>query len=281
MSLQIFGPESSGKTTLALHAIAEAQKAGRTCVFIDAEHALDKVYARVGKRPLATIWLLCCSRLVGWGLDLQKDRAWWASPDAANAPLSAVRQPRWFEGSRHVLLSSFALTSVSNCSFSQALGVDVDQMLLVQPDCGEDALEIADQLARTGEFGMVVVDSVSALVPRVELEGEIGQVTVGAQARMMSSAMRKLCGSLAKGKTTLLFLNQIRLKVGEGKGLWVLWQTRCESRVRGGGTGSWIDSQQHCSKAWRLSAYHLALRRLHQPCKSPCARCSCCWETHT
>lgn len=99
-------------------------------------------------------------------------------------------------------------------------------MLLVQPDCGEDALEIADQLARTGEFGMIVVDSVSALVPRVELEGEIGQVTVGAQARMMSSAMRKLCGSLAKGKTTLLFLNQIRLKVGEGKGLWVLGQTR-------------------------------------------------------
>ena len=123
------------------------------------------------------------------------------------------------KSSRHALLSSFALTT---CSFSQALGVDVDQMLLVQPDCGEDALEIADQLARTGEFGMVVVDSVSALVPRVELEGEIGQVTVGAQARMMSSAMRKLCGSLAKGKTTLLFLNQIRLKVGEGKGARVL-----------------------------------------------------------
>ncbi|KAG1669692.1 hypothetical protein FOA52_002076 [Chlamydomonas sp. UWO 241] len=139
--VEIFGPESSGKTTLALHAIAEAQKAGKTCVFIDAEHALDKKYA-------------------------------------------------------------------------QAVGVNTETLLLVQPDYGEQALEIADQLARCGDIGMVVVDSVSALVPRVELEGEIGTVTVGAQARLMSSAMRKLCGSLSKGKTTMVFLNQIRMKIG-------------------------------------------------------------------
>mmetsp|Transcript_32832 Transcript_32832/g.97820 ORF Transcript_32832/g.97820 Transcript_32832/m.97820 type:complete len:417 (-) Transcript_32832:457-1707(-) len=139
--VEIFGPESSGKTTLALHAIAEVQKAGRTAVFIDAEHALDKKYA-------------------------------------------------------------------------QAVGVDTASLLLVQPDSGEEALEIADQLARSGEIGMVVVDSVSALVPRAELEGEIGTITVGAQARLMSSAMRKLCGSVNKGNTTLLFLNQIRMKVG-------------------------------------------------------------------
>ncbi|GAX75617.1 hypothetical protein CEUSTIGMA_g3061.t1 [Chlamydomonas eustigma] len=139
--VEIFGPESSGKTTLALHAIAEAQKAGKSTVFIDAEHALDKQYA-------------------------------------------------------------------------QALGVDTNKLLLVQPDCGEQALEVADQLARCGEIGMIVVDSVSALVPRAELEGEIGTVTVGAQARLMSSAMRKLCGSLHKGNTTMIFLNQIRMKVG-------------------------------------------------------------------
>lgn len=139
--VEIFGPESSGKTTLALHAIAEAQKAGKACVFIDAEHALDKGYAK-------------------------------------------------------------------------KLGVDVAQLMLVQPDCGEQALEVADQLARCGEIGMIVVDSVSALVPKAELEGEIGTITVGAQARLMSSALRKLCGSLAKGGTTLIFLNQIRLKVG-------------------------------------------------------------------
>jgi recombination protein RecA len=139
--VEIYGPESSGKTTLALHAIAEAQKAGGTCAFIDAEHALDPIYAR-------------------------------------------------------------------------KLGVDVDNLLLSQPDCGEQALEICDTLVRSGAIDVLVVDSVAALVPRAELEGEMGDSHMGLHARLMSQALRKLTGSVAKSKTTLIFLNQIRLKIG-------------------------------------------------------------------
>ena len=139
--VEIYGPESSGKTTLALHAIAEAQKAGGTCAFIDAEHALDPIYAR-------------------------------------------------------------------------KLGVDVDNLLLSQPDGGEQALEICDTLVRSGAIDVVVIDSVAALVPRAELEGEMGDTHVGLHARLMSQALRKLTGSVAKSKTTLIFLNQIRLKIG-------------------------------------------------------------------
>jgi len=139
--LEIYGPESSGKTTLALHAIAEAQKRGGTCAFIDAEHALDPIYAR-------------------------------------------------------------------------KLGVDVDNLLLSQPDGGEQALEICDTLVRSGAVDIVVVDSVAALVPRAELEGEMGDTHVGLHARLMSQALRKLTGSVAKSHTMLIFLNQIRLKIG-------------------------------------------------------------------
>jgi len=139
--LEIYGPESSGKTTLALHAIAEAQKRGGTCAFIDAEHALDPIYAR-------------------------------------------------------------------------KLGVDVDNLLLSQPDGGEQALEICDTLVRSGAVDIVVIDSVAALVPRAELEGEMGDTHVGLQARLMSQALRKLTGSVSKSKTMLIFLNQIRLKIG-------------------------------------------------------------------
>ncbi len=139
--LEIYGPESSGKTTLALHAIAEAQKRGGTCAFIDAEHALDPIYAR-------------------------------------------------------------------------KLGVDVDNLLLSQPDGGEQALEICDTLVRSGAIDIVVVDSVAALVPRAELEGEMGDTHVGLHARLMSQALRKLTGSVSKSHTTLIFLNQIRLKIG-------------------------------------------------------------------
>ena len=139
--LEIYGPESSGKTTLALHAIAEAQKRGGTCAFIDAEHALDPIYAR-------------------------------------------------------------------------KLGVDVDNLLLSQPDGGEQALEICDTLVRSGAVDIVVIDSVAALVPRAELEGEMGDTHVGLHARLMSQALRKLTGSVSKSHTMLIFLNQIRLKIG-------------------------------------------------------------------
>jgi recombination protein RecA len=139
--LEIYGPESSGKTTLALHAIAEAQKRGGTCAFIDAEHALDPTYAR-------------------------------------------------------------------------KLGVDVDNLLISQPDAGEQALEIADTLVRSGAIDVLVVDSVAALVPRAELEGEMGDSHVGLHARLMSQALRKLTGSVSRSKTMLIFLNQIRLKIG-------------------------------------------------------------------
>ena len=139
--MEIYGPESSGKTTLALHTIAEAQKRGGTCAFIDAEHALDPIYAR-------------------------------------------------------------------------KLGVDVDNLLISQPDAGEQALEICDTLVRSGAIDVVVIDSVAALVPRAELEGEMGDSHMGLHARLMSQALRKLTGSVSKSATTLIFLNQIRMKIG-------------------------------------------------------------------
>lgn len=139
--LEIYGPESSGKTTLALHAIAEAQKRGGTCAFVDAEHALDPTYAR-------------------------------------------------------------------------KLGVDVDNLLISQPDAGEQALEIADTLVRSGAVDVVVIDSVAALVPRAELEGEMGDSHMGLHARLMSQALRKLTGSVSRSNCMLVFLNQIRMKIG-------------------------------------------------------------------
>src|SRR6184192_2516189 len=139
--IEVFGPESSGKTTLALHVIAEAQKLGGAAAFIDAEHALDANYAR-------------------------------------------------------------------------KLGVDVDNLLVSQPDSGEQALEIAEVLIRSGAIDIVVIDSVAALVPRAELEGEMGDAQMGLQARLMSQALRKLTGIVSKSKTCLVFINQIREKIG-------------------------------------------------------------------
>ena len=139
--IEIYGPESSGKTTLSLHAVAEAQKNGGVCAFIDAEHALDPVYA--GK-----------------------------------------------------------------------LGVDLDDLLISQPDTGEQALEIADTLVRSGAVDLLVVDSVAALTPRAELEGEMGDSLPGLQARLMSQALRKLTGSISKSNTMVIFINQIRMKIG-------------------------------------------------------------------
>jgi recombination protein RecA len=139
--IEIYGPESSGKTTLALHVIAEGQKAGGTCAFIDAEHALDPVYAR-------------------------------------------------------------------------KLGVDIDELLISQPDTGEQALEIADSLVHSGAIDVLVVDSVAALVPRAELEGEMGDSHMGLQARLMSQALRKLTGSISRSRCMVIFINQIRMKIG-------------------------------------------------------------------
>ncbi|MFY9754922.1 MAG: recombinase RecA [Pseudolabrys sp.] len=139
--VEIYGPESSGKTTLALHTIAEAQKKGGICAFVDAEHALDPIYAR-------------------------------------------------------------------------KLGVNVDELLISQPDAGEQALEIADTLVRSGAVDVLVVDSVAALVPRAELEGEMGDVQPGSQARLMSQALRKLTASISRSRTMVIFINQIRMKIG-------------------------------------------------------------------
>jgi recombination protein RecA len=139
--VEIFGPESSGKTTLTLHAIAEAQAAGGVCAFIDAEHALDTEYAR-------------------------------------------------------------------------RLGVQLDDLLVSQPDCGEQALEIADTLTRTGAIDLIVIDSVAALTPRAEIEGEMGESHMGLQARLMSQALRKLTAAVSRTKTVIVFINQLRLKIG-------------------------------------------------------------------
>jgi recombination protein RecA len=139
--VEIYGPESSGKTTLTLHAIAEAQRTGGVCAFIDAEHALDTEYAR-------------------------------------------------------------------------RLGIDLEDLLVSQPDCGEQALEIADTLVRTGAIDLIVVDSVAALTPRAEIEGEMGEAHMGLQARLMSQALRKLTAQISKTKTIVIFINQLRQKIG-------------------------------------------------------------------
>ena len=139
--VEIYGPESSGKTTLALHTVAEGQKKGGICAFIDAEHALDPVYAR-------------------------------------------------------------------------KLGVNIDELLISQPDTGEQALEICDTLVRSGAVDIIVIDSVAALTPRAEIEGEMGDSLVGIQARLMSQALRKLTASISKTQTLVIFINQIRMKIG-------------------------------------------------------------------
>ncbi|UWQ89378.1 recombinase RecA [Aliisedimentitalea scapharcae] len=139
--IEVYGPESSGKTTLTLHCVAEQQKKGGVCAFVDAEHALDPQYAR-------------------------------------------------------------------------KLGVDIDELLISQPDTGEQALEITDTLVRSGAVNMVVVDSVAALTPKSELEGDMGDSSVGVQARLMSQAMRKLTGSISRSNCMVIFINQIRMKIG-------------------------------------------------------------------
>src|SRR6267154_5492228 len=139
--VEIFGPESSGKSTLATHVVAEAQRNGGVCAYIDAEHAMDPVYA-------------------------------------------------------------------------SAIGVNVDELLISQPDTGEQALEIADMLIRSGALDVLVIDSVAALVPRAEIEGEMGDTHMGLQARLMSQALRKLTGTISKSNCMIIFINQIRMQIG-------------------------------------------------------------------
>jgi recombination protein RecA len=139
--VEVYGPESSGKSTLAMHVVAEAQRNGGICAYVDAEHAMDPIYAR-------------------------------------------------------------------------AIGVNVDELLISQPDTGEQALEITDMLVRSGALDVVVIDSVAALTPRAELEGEMGDSLPGLQARLMSQALRKLTASVSKSKTMVIFINQIRMKIG-------------------------------------------------------------------
>ena len=167
--VEVFGPEGSGKTTVCLHIIAEAQKKGGIAAFIDAEHALDPTYA-------------------------------------------------------------------------QALGVNIDELLVSQPDSGEQALEIADMLVRSGALDLVVIDSVAALVPRAEIEGEMGDTHVGLQARLMSQAMRKLSGSLSRFDTTAIFINQLREKIG------VMFGTP-ETTPEGGRSSSIPPSVSTCARS--------------------------------
>ena len=166
--VEIYGPESSGKTTLALHAVANAQKSGGIAAFIDAEHALDPEYAK-------------------------------------------------------------------------KLGVDTDALLVSQPDTGEQALEIADMLIRSGAIDVVVIDSVAALVPRAEIEGEMGDSHVGLQARLMSQALRKVAGALNQTKTTAIFINQLREKIGVmfGCASWYTYVTLADGTRR----ENWQDRQ--------------------------------------
>ena len=138
---EIYGPESSGKSTLAMHVVAEAQRNGGVCAYIDAEHAMDPIYAK-------------------------------------------------------------------------AIGVDIDQLLISQPDTGEQALEICDMLVRSGAVDIIVIDSVAALTPKAELEGEMGDSHVGLQARLMSQALRKLTASISRSRTIVIFINQLRMKIG-------------------------------------------------------------------
>ena len=158
---EIYGPESSGKSTLAMHVVAEAQRNGGVCAYIDAEHAMDPIYAK-------------------------------------------------------------------------AIGVDIDQLLISQPDTGEQALEIADMLVRSGALDVVVIDSVAALTPRAEIEGEMGDSHVGLQARLMSQALRKLTANLNKSKTILIFINQLREKIGVMFGC-LCYGTACHARRRHAG----------------------------------------------
>ncbi len=170
--VEIYGPESSGKTTLALHCVAEAQKKGGICAFIDAEHALDPVYAR-------------------------------------------------------------------------KLGVNVDDLLISQPDAGEQALEIADTLVRSGAIDVLVIDSVAALVPRAELEGEMGDSQPGLQARLMSQALRKLTASINRSNTMVIFINQIRMKIG-------VMATRSNSMPRCGSTSAASASSRSATRWWAI-----------------------------
>ena len=184
--IEIYGPESSGKTTLALHILAEAQKMGGEVAFVDAEHALDPVYAAA--------------------LGVDTDNMLVSQPDTGEQALEIT----------DALVRSGAVDAEHALDpvYAAALGVDTDNLLVSQPDTGEQALEITDALVRSGAIDAVVVDSVAALVPKQEIEGEMGDTFVGLQARLMSQALRKLAGTIAKTNCVVIFINQLRMKIG-------------------------------------------------------------------
>ena len=188
--IEVYGPESSGKTTLALHVVAEIQRKGGTAAYVDAEHALDPVYA---------------SKL---GVDINEMLI--SQPDTGEQALEICDTLVRSGGVAAYVDAEHAMDPV----YARKLGVDIDEMLISQPDTGEQALEITDTLVRSGGVDIVVIDSVAALTPKAELEGEMGDSLPGLQARLMSQALRKLTGSISKSNTIVLFINQIRMKIG-------------------------------------------------------------------
>src|ERR1039458_10081358 len=186
--VEIYGPESGGKTTLALHIIAEAQKLGGKAAFIDAEHALDPVYAR---------------KLV---VEIYGPE----SGGKTTLALHIIAEAQKLGGKAAFIDAEHALDPV----YARKLGVDVDHLLVSQPDNGEQALEITESLIKSGKVAIIVVDSVAALVPRAELEGDMGDPQMGLQGRLTSQALRKLTGITNQTKAILIFINQIREKIG-------------------------------------------------------------------
>ena len=192
--IEVYGPESSGKTTVALHAVAEVQKRGGVAAFIDAEHALDPEYAKA-------LGVKIDELLLSQGPE---------SSGKTTVALHAVAEVQKRGGVAAFIDAEHALDP----EYAKALGVNIDELLLSQPDTGEQGLGIADALVSSGAVDIVIVDSVAALVPRAEIDGDMGQSHVGLQARLMSQALRKLSGSINKTKTIAIFINQIREKVG-------------------------------------------------------------------
>ena len=195
--IEIYGPESSGKTTFALHAIAEAQKAGGYAAFIDAEHALDPKYAKalgIGGYPKGRVIEI-------YGPE---------SSGKTTFALHAIAEAQKLGGYAAFIDAEHALDP----KYAKNLGVNIEELVLSQPDSGEQALEIAEALIKSGAIDIIVIDSVAALVPEAEINGEMGDSHVGLQARLMSQAMRKLSGIISKTKCVAIFINQIREKVG-------------------------------------------------------------------
>ena len=232
--VELYGPESSGKSTLAMHVVAEAQRNGGVCAYIDAEHAMDPVYARAigvnvddllisqpdtGEQALEIVDMLIRSGALALDLAL----------GIGGLPRGRIVEIFGPESSGKSTLAMHVVAEAQRnggiCAYIDAehamdpvyaknIGVNIDDLLISQPDTGEQALEIADMLIRSGALDVLVIDSVAALTPRAEIEGEMGDSHVGLQARLMSQALRKLTGTLSKSRTIAIFINQLREKIG-------------------------------------------------------------------